>query len=431
MANRVVIPVQYETLSPGYEAVEVSDPEVYAPGTDGEGPFDIDRAVLGRSTIRWTTWPMTLDHGRVPWSDEIRVLNEMQSKLGTLGLETRRLRAHIGSFVACDSGFPVTVDELLSALGRGRLPKKTFHNGCWAASVWWEERTTQPGQLAAMQAIEDIVRSYLAGVSRSELTDRYPQASRFIARACKWLGPPGRLSPVQQLMIERFLLPFEYFTRRTRDWAPVYEECFGDSGRGQEIDAEIARLADLPQIHWKDSEEFKKAHSSIRDGRERDLYEVCGALAISLHTLSDCHHSSFRWIETWLHGIGKGKLQIPGRPVGTERRRLGRLLFGYALALDRWLQGISIQWLLIDLSHVDLGFDPKNEILRVYAYLGERRSPIKEWLTACLWYNIARSWPAGLDCGRGNYPELLATTEAGGIVTDEWVSAKLRERTTS
>lgn len=431
MASREVIPVQYEKLSPGYEAVEVSDPEEYAPDSEGVGPFDIDRAVLGRSTIRWTTWPMTLDHGRVPWSDEIRVLNEMQSKLQTLGLETRRLRAHIGSFVACDSGFPVTVDELLNALGRGRLPEKTFHNGCWASSVWWNERTTQPEQLATMQAIEDIVRSYLAGVPRSELTGRYPQASQFIMRACKWLGPHGRLNRVQQLMIERFLLPFEYFTRRTQNWAPVYKECFGDDGRGQKIDTEIARLAGLPRIHWRDSEEFKTAYSSIKGRRQKDLYEVCGALALGLHTLSDCHHSSFRWIEAWLHGIGKGKLQIPGRPVGTERRRLGRLLFGYALGLDQWLQGIPMQWLLMDLSHVDLGFDPKNEILRVYANLGERRSPTKEWLTACLWYNIARSWPAGLDCGRVNYPELLATTKASGIVVNDWMSAKLWEHTAS
>jgi hypothetical protein len=427
MAKHEVNPVQYETLSPGYEAVSVSDPGAYTPGTDGEGPFDIDLATTEGPTVKWTTWPMTLEHGRVPWTDEIRVLNEMQSKLGTLGMETRRLRAHIGSLVPCDSGFPVTVDELLSALGRGRLYKKTFHNGCWAPSVWWEERTTQPGQQAAMLAIEDIVRGYVSGVRRSELTDRYPQAGQFIARTCDWLGPAEQLSPVQHLMIERFLLPFEYFTRRTHDWNPVYQECFGEDGRGQEIDTEITRLAGLPRIRWNNSEEFKTAHSSIEGERKKNLYEVCGALAISLHTLSDCHHSSFRYVETWLHGIGRGKLQIPGRSAGTERRRLGRLLFGYALALDRWLQGVSMQWLLMDLGHVDLGFDPKNEILRVYAYLGERRSPTREWLTACLWYNIARSWPAGLDCGRSNHPELLATAEASGIVVNEWMSAKLQE----
>jgi hypothetical protein len=69
-----------------------------------------------------------------------------------------------------------------------------------------------------------------------------------------------------------------------------------------------------------------------------------------------------------------------------ERERLGRLLFGYVLGLDQWLKGTPMQFLLLDLGHVDLGFDPKNEILRVYAYLGEERTALKEWLAACLWY---------------------------------------------
>jgi hypothetical protein len=79
---------------------------------------------------------------------------------------------------------------------------------------------------------------------------------------------------------------------------------------------------------------------------------------------------------------------IPSRRRGAERERVGRLLFGYALALDKWLLGEPMQFLLLDLGHVDLGFDPKNEILRAYAYLGEDRSPLKQWLVACLWYAL-------------------------------------------
>ena len=47
------------------------------------------------------------------------------------------------------------------------------------------------------------------------------------------------------------------------------------------------------------------------------------------------------------------------------------MLFGYALGLDKWLMRVPMQFLLLDLGHVDLGFDARNNILRVYACLGE------------------------------------------------------------
>ncbi len=41
-------------------------------------------------------------------------------------------------------------------------------------------------------------------------------------------------------------------------------------------------------------------------------------------------------------------------PVGIERARLSRLLFGYVLGLDKWLAGVPMQFLLLDLGYVDL-----------------------------------------------------------------------------
>ena len=38
--------------------------------------------------------------------------------------------------------------------------------------------------------------------------------------------------------------------------------------------------------------------------------------------------------------------------------------------------------LFLDLGHIGLGFDPKNEIVRVYAYLGEEQTSAKNWLAA-------------------------------------------------
>jgi hypothetical protein len=78
----------------------------------------------------------------------------------------------------------------------------------------------------------------------------------------------------------------------------------------------------------------------------------------------------------------------------------------------------------MDLGHVDLGFDPKNEVLRAYAWLGEERTPVKKWLVACLWHNLTyapidRAHPAGLV----RRPELLEHAAALGVSVREWMDS--------
>ncbi len=152
---------------------------------------------------------------------------------------------------------------------------------------------------------------------------------------------------------------------------------------------------------------------------------LCCGLAHGLHTLSDCHHSTFRWIENWIHAIGTGKWDIPSRKIGTERERIGRLLFGYLLGLDKWLLDIPMQFLLLDLGHVDLGFDPKNEIVRVYAYLGDQKTPVKEWLAACLRHSLMYS-PGGL-AWREQHKDLADCASQAGISVREWMASLLKE----
>jgi hypothetical protein len=89
-----------------------------------------------------------------------------------------------------------------------------------------------------------------------------------------------------------------------------------------------------------------------------------------------------------------------------------------------------MQFVLLDLGHIDLGFDPKNEVLRVYAYLGEK-TPVKEWLAACLWYNLMyndlynkpSSWNAGLI----RHKNLLEVAEQAGISVREWMDSVLKK----
>ena len=164
--------------------------------------------------------------------------------------------------------------------------------------------------------------------------------------------------------------------------------------------------------------------AAAASGEQKALYEVCRDIASGVCTLSDCHHATFRFIERWIHGIGTGQSDIPTRAAGAERERLARLLFGYVLGLDKWLLGVPMQFLLMDLGHVDLGFDPKNEVVRVYAYLGAEGTPVKQWLAACLWHNLSyapidRAHPAGLV----RHKELIERAAAQGVSVRQWMDA--------
>ena len=423
--------VPYEMESQGFEAVYVDDAGSWPSDADEGSPTDVVADETGTVTKRWSVWTWTWPTQSDQCNVEIRHINEMQAGLGPLDDDTRQIRAHIGSLVLCDSGIPVTIDELLSAIGRGKVPEPSFRNGCWPCGMWWETRGTQPGQVESMRTIYAILTGYMAGEPEEELAERFPHAAGFIHRTYAWLGVVSQLTPLQKLMMERMLLPFEFFTSGSHAiprsaWAAdteqladrVMSNCFEEGGRGAELDAQIAELAGLPEFrpYYKGSLDF------IEDEGKRELYKLCGYMAHGLHTLSDCHHSSFRWMETWIHGIGTGRVGIPTRKPGTERQRLARLLFGYTLGLDKWLLGKPVQFLLLDLGHVDLGFDPKNEILRVYAYLGEERTPVKEWLAACLWYNLS---VGGNPRGVVIQERLLERAEQLGISTREWMDSIL------
>ena len=412
----------YDLLSPGYEAIYMG--RKVEPGTERvEGPCVITADAEGNEIERWSLWSWTGVLEEKDWDDDIKFINRTQEALGPLSDEARKIRAHIASLAICDNGFPVTVDELLDAIGRGELREPTFHNGCFIPSAWWEEKTTQPHQEKAMQVVEEVLKGYLAGESEEALVERHPQAKRFIKRTYEWLGPVEELTDVKRLMLGRVLLPFDFLTKRTEDHEAVHKDCFEPGGRGEALDRKIAAAAGLPKFYSAISsyEKYVGTRDGIEDPEKRGLYRVLGMLSHGLHGLSDCHHACFRWIENWICSIGQGKVVTASHVKGTEKERLGRLLFGYVLALDRWLQDVPMQFLLLDLSHVDLGFDTKNEILRVYAYLGEERTPLKEWLVACLWKNLCQM-PIGP--GRFLHKDLIERSNRARTTLRGWTDQK-------
>ncbi len=428
--------VPYDMVSPGFEAMYT--------GAKSSSPVEKTELITtlatdkeGNIIRKWPVFPWTWPGQEKDWDDEIKHINEMQIQLGHLEDNIRQIRAHIASLVPCDNGFPVTVDELLNAIGRGNLDEPSFRNGCWCPGMWWEQKTSQPFHMESMKIIHTLLTGYLAGKPRADFIRDFPQAEAFITHTYEWLGSASELTEVQRLMMERMLLTVDYFTK-TSDTIPcsswlddtqrqvaerIVKNLFEEGGKGTELDAKISEKAGLPKIHPRWSPKLKKALQSLKDPLKKELYKTCSAIASGIHTLSDCHHNTFRYIENWVYGIGTGQLAIPSRKSGTERKRLGHMLFGYVLGLDKWLLGLPMQFLLLDLGNRDIGFDAKNEIIRVYAYLGEQRTPVKEWLTACLWHNLFYNPIGGNPGGLVRHKNLLDRAANAGLSVHEWMDS--------
>jgi hypothetical protein len=281
------------------------------------------------------------------------------------------------------------------------------------------------------------LNAYLAGESRADVTKSHPEATGFVNRSYDWLGVVSELSQVQRKMLDRMLLTIEFFAKygcAAVDTLTAMEESeqqdmqammndwsYDKDGRGASLDAEIADMAGLPKICPQWNPEFQKTFDQLEEPRKKELYEVCCAIAAGVQTLSDCHHNTFRYIEGWIHGIGTGRLGIPTRKAQAEKQRLGHMLFGYALGLDKWLMRIPMQFLLLDLGHIDLGFDPRDNILRVYACLGEEVTDVKRWLAACLWYNLVCNQQGGLI----SHTDLVQQCKDKGVTVHEWMDSSL------
>jgi len=436
--------VPYDQVSPGFEAVYTGETSS-TPVRESEMTSTLYSDENGNLIGQWCTFPWIFPNEEGEWKedewdDAVKHLRDMQAKLGPLTDSIRRIRAHITSLIPCDSGLPVTVDEVLFAIARGKLDRACFKNGCLCLGMARELKTSQPRQAESHRTIHAVLNAYLAGEPEQNVVKAHPEAAGFINRSYQWLGAVSDLSKVQRKMLDRVLLTIDLLTRTNptaagtqsslegpelQDIEAVLKDVFYDeNGRGPRLDAEISELAGLPKISPWDPAAYQEAIDTLKDEQKQELYKTCCAIASGIHTASDCHHSTFRYIESSIHGVATGRLGIPTRKAQSEKQRLGHMLFGYALGLDRWLMRVPLQFLLLDLGHIDLGFDPRNNILRVYACLGEERTPVKEWLAACLWYSLVHNQQGGLiGSWTSSHTDLIQQCKEKGIIVHEWMDS--------
>ncbi|MHC4708553.1 MAG: hypothetical protein ACYS8I_15885, partial [Planctomycetota bacterium] len=209
--------VPYDQVRPGFEAVytgEISSTPVQENEMISTLHSDEDGNLIRQwSTIPWTFPDKEGGWKEGEWDDAVKHLRDMQIKLGPLTDSIRRIRAHITSLIPCDSGLPVTVDELLFAIARGKLERSSFKNGCLCSGMGCQLKTSQPRQAESLRTIHAILNAYLAGEPREDAVKAHPEAAGFINRSYQWLGAVSQLSPVQRKMLDRMFLTMDFFAK--------------------------------------------------------------------------------------------------------------------------------------------------------------------------------------------------------------------------
>ena len=132
---------------------------------------------------------------------------------------------------------------------------------------------------------------------KDALVHDYPWAAGLIENTFAWLPPSDQMTPLQTLLTERMLLPFEFLTKASHAnpyndqpctqeiCGTVMKKCFEDGGRGSQIDTEIEKLEGLPKISMAYPQQARTAN--IEDQTKLDLYTLCCSLAHGLHELCD------------------------------------------------------------------------------------------------------------------------------------------------
>ncbi|MHA1339306.1 MAG: hypothetical protein ACTSO2_04895, partial [Promethearchaeota archaeon] len=434
--------VPYDELLPGFEAVYIPKKWKVVNKRGQPSLRFIDKN--GNKVEKWSVWTWVFPHQwpkENEWwmHEEINIINSMQLRLGELSDDIRKIRSHIGSLVLCHERVPLSINEILRSIGKLKLVPDIKKAGCWPGGMGDYgdlslQKYSEKEATIEIQIIEKIILGYLFGQEKELLIKDHPYAKGFIERIYFWLGPREKLQEWQELLLKRMLLPFEFFSRRNKNYWEVRRLCFERGRVGHQMDQKICEIVGLPEIPaaldknaW---DVYNENLHLIKDPTKRKIYEIVFTIARGLYGLSDCHHNKYRIIENWIHSIGTLETSIRERIHGTERRRLGQILFSYAFGLDKWLLGVPMNFILLDLGYIDLNFDIKTPLMYIYESLGPKTA-VKQWLVACLWYNLCYNSMGGLENFDApmepKYKEIHEIANNYGLSWREWMDMALEQ----
>jgi hypothetical protein len=320
-------------------------------------------------------------------SPEHRQINRMQEGLGRLDDESRFIRMQIACFNRCWYRFPHNVDIILQGIAAGHA-NLDEHVSC--EPPWFQfveilrHRRRHPAArrkgryclptdgYPVIAPRPQLARAYMTiltwwsfGGHVELLKLEMPQHSELAETIYRRLGPRD---PLKRLYVEKLRITLGH-----EAFPPVRHE-------GKNLLA-----------MW--DEQIAKELA----GRPDPLKDLVGEENL-------CSHAWFRHIDHQIAAIGAGKrVRLPGS--GEERTRVHAAVTDYVHALGSWLAGRAPE------AAAEIWPAGRETVFHVYGLLGEA-TPVKRWLTACLWQKLRENQAHH---GRGpldEKPELFALPAA-------------------
>ncbi len=312
-------------------------------------PSGFEMLIVKKEVKTWNLWwNVKLTDDPEAWDREIRLINEIQGRLGDLTSDQRLIRAQMAEFCRRHSLFPQSIDILCQEIGEGRF-SKPVKIGCEGRglldSLWYHDS----------QSLND---------QRREILTEYARSLK------RWLAQGQRENPTEYKV-------FGFLGQQTNNKEAFAEKLISV------IDSEKPQISSLKKL----------CRDECRETHGKSIFETdwipfpfrcfkCQEGCPEGASVPNCQCCDSMVLDAGLLCAGTDGEK---RQIASEFRRfIEESILVYAIAINSWLKEARAKHVTPLKTARYITEDNALEIAEsVYSSLGEK-DEAKVWLTACL-----------------------------------------------
>ncbi len=309
-------------------------------------PLGFEMIIEKKEVKAWNLWwNVKLTDDPESWDDEIKSINEMQSKLKDLTSDQRLIRAQMAEFCRTHPLFPQSIDILCEEIGDGRF-SKPVKMGCEGRHLLDLLGYHDPESLKGQQ--KEILTEYTRSLE-------------------KWLVQGCPENPTESKV-------FGFLGQSTNSKEAFVEKILSV------IDSEESSIFSLKEMS---ENECRKIHDeSIFAARPFNCFKCEGSLMPEGAPIPNCQCCYSMILDAGLLCVGT--FDEKRSMVDEFRRFIQENILAYSVAINSWLKEAPLRDVSSLITARYIAEDNALEIAeRVHSSLGEK-DEAKEWLTACL-----------------------------------------------
>ncbi len=329
----------------------------------------------------WNLWFNTkLTDDPESWDDEIKLVNERQSKLGELSMDHRLVRAQMAEFCRVNPLFPHSIDLLCEEIGTGRF-SRPVSLGCEGRGLLKTLGYHTP------QSTNERRKETLAG---------------YVQSLNRWLAPGNPQSLLESKV-------FGFLGQPTDVKYDLVQKLLSA------VDPNGVSISSLKKLSEEMCKETQGESLAGGAGRPLNCFQCDGCSERESGPVCECCYGML--MDAVVLCIGTFN---EARSVSEEFSRFTQEnILAYCLAINAWLRAVPVEPVTSLTTMRYIADDVARQLApRVHASLGEK-DEVKEWLAACLLKTIKdnQRWHRGVEL-IDRFPQATSwfRAQAGNIV---------------